>query len=322
MTLLIDTRSVEAEQRVEFWANAASGHYHPLRIRTDREAAPAFEAQMWGERLGSLGVLRISAAANTMTRTWRDVAVGDPERLHVSLLLRGGLHGEQQGREAVLRAGDITTYDTSAPVAFRAPGRFDLLVLTLPKRALGRHADRISRLTAVAIPGQAGLPRLAAHFFRGVAAGRADGSISEGDTDVAEQVLQLVRGLYAGHGATQPARRPSRATLLDRAQAFMAQNLGDPGLGPEQVARACFISTRYLHRVFAEEDLSVCDWIRAERLARCRQDLLDPALASEAVAAIGTRWGLPSPQHFSRLFRAAYGCSPREFRRTVHASVA
>jgi AraC-like DNA-binding protein len=83
------------------------------------------------------------------------------------------------------------------------------------------------------------------------------------------------------------------------------------------VARACFISTRYLHRVFAGQGLSVCDWIRSERLERCRNDLVDPAYADLSISAIASRWGLPSAPHFSRLFRDAYGCSPREFRRAA-----
>jgi AraC-like DNA-binding protein len=61
----------------------------------------------------------------------------------------------------------------------------------------------------------------------------------------------------------------------------------------------------------------VCDWIRAERLERCRSDLRDPAYADVSISAIASRWGLPSAPHFSRLFRLAYGCSPREFRRAA-----
>jgi AraC-like DNA-binding protein len=36
-----------------------------------------------------------------------------------------------------------------------------------------------------------------------------------------------------------------------------------------------------------------------------------------SISAIASRWGLPSAPHFSRLFRDAYGCSPREFRRAT-----
>jgi AraC-like DNA-binding protein len=69
--------------------------------------------------------------------------------------------------------------------------------------------------------------------------------------------------------------------------------------------------------VFARQELSVCDWIRSERLERCRNDLADPTFADLSISAIASRWGLPSAPHFSRLFRDAYGCSPREFRRAA-----
>ena len=45
--------------------------------------------------------------------------------------------------------------------------------------------------------------------------------------------------------------------------------------------------------------------------------LTNPAYADLSISAIASRWGLPSAPHFSRLFRDAYGCSPREFRRSA-----
>jgi AraC-like DNA-binding protein len=313
MTLLIDTRAVEPVDRVEFWANSSSDVYHPLHIRTD--SSERFSARMWGDWLASVGLFRVAASPNTMSRTRGDIAAGDPECLHLSILLRGRLAGAQAHRESVLGPGDMTTYDTSEPAIFRAGEDFDMLVLKLPKAALGKHAAKVSRLTAVRIAGQTGLPRLAAQFFCGAAAGLADGSIAREDTGLAEHVIDLVRRLYVDLDATHPTRPRSGAELILHAQAYIDANLGDPNLDPAQVAGACFISTRYLHRVFADQELSVCDWIRGARLERCRRDLLDGAFDDQPIAAIATRWGLPSAPHFSRLFRLAYGCSPREFRR-------
>jgi AraC-like DNA-binding protein len=315
MTLLIDTNAVPAPHRVEFWAKSSWDAYHPLHIGTD--ATERFWARMWAERLGPVGVYRITAGPNTMRRTPQDIAAGDPECLHVQIVLRGRLHGAQQHRAAVLGPGDITSYDTSRPAIFRADAPFDLLVLRVPKATLGKHADKVSRLSAVRIPGEAGLPRLAARFCCDAAAGLADGSIARDDTGLAEHVIDLVRRLYVDLDASRLPRPRSTAELLIHAQACIEARLSDPDLNPAELARACFISTRYLHRVFETEGLSVCDFIRSARLERCRRDLTDPAFADEPIAAIASRWGLSSPAHFSRLFRKAYGCSPREFRRNA-----
>ncbi|MEV0798410.1 helix-turn-helix domain-containing protein [Kribbella sp. NPDC050281] len=46
-----------------------------------------------------------------------------------------------------------------------------------------------------------------------------------------------------------------------------------------------------------------------------RHDLLDPALRSLPVGAIGARWGFANPSHFSRLFSSTFGVPPVELRR-------
>lgn len=318
MTLLIDTGVVEVQNRVEFWASASCDAYHPLQIRAD--GRNRFAARMWGDTLASLGLFRVSASPNTMRRTREDILAGDDETLHVSLVLRGQLHGVQQDRSSVLGPGDITTYDTSQPAVFHAGEDFDLLVLKVPKTVLGTDVtNKISRLTAVRIPGHSGLPRLAARFFCGTAAGLADGSLANQDTDLADHVIDLVRRLYLDLEAAAGNHPRSRRDLDLQAKAYIQAHLGDPHLNPEQVARACFVSTRYLHRVFTTENRTVAGWIRSERLERCRRDLLDPALSHQSISAIATRWGLPSAPHFSRLFHRAFGCSPREFRRAARA---
>src|ERR1700744_6286713 len=145
MSLLIDTAAVAPRDRVEFWANSSYEVYHPLTIRTD--AAERFQAGMWGEWLACVGLFRVAALPNTMSRTRGEIAAGVPDCLHLSILLRGHLHGAQHHRECVLSPGDMTTYDTSEPAIFRAGAPFDLLVLKLPKSALGKHAANVSRHT-------------------------------------------------------------------------------------------------------------------------------------------------------------------------------
>jgi AraC-like DNA-binding protein len=313
--LLIDTAAVPAAQRVKFWVEESRAVYHPLDVRTD--AVERFWARMWGDEIASLGVFRVQAAANTMRRTPSTIAAGDPECLNLTTLLRGRFYAAQDERAATLVAGDILIYDTSSPAIIRADQPFDAVTLRIPRARLGWQASKLACRSAQCISGTSGLPRLAARFFCGVAEGLADGGIARDDANVEERIIDLVNGISATPSDVPEAGRHagSKAGLLLDAQAFIEAHLADTDLAPEHVARACFISTRYLHQVFAGEGASVSEWIRAARLERCRRDLLDPAFAEQTILSIGRRWGLTNATHFSRLFRTAYGCSPREYRR-------
>ncbi|MEU4645497.1 helix-turn-helix domain-containing protein [Micromonospora sp. NPDC023814] len=98
-------------------------------------------------------------------------------------------------------------------------------------------------------------------------------------------------------------------------KAFIEQHLGNTDLTPAVIAAAHHVSLRQLHRLFAPEQTSVGAWIRQRRLDRCRKDLADPAQSGLTVGAVGARWGLPDSAHFSRLFRAAFGVPPSDYRR-------
>jgi AraC-like DNA-binding protein len=320
MTLLIDTASVPARERIEFWSEAAFDAYLPVQIRTAEK--DEFAARMWGYELGPLSFYRIAAAANTMVRTSRAVAACDPECLHLSVVMRGQINAAQEGRTGVARIGDFISYETSHPVVFRADQPFESLVIRVPRHLLGERETEISNLTALGISGSEGLPRAAVAFFRTLVGALEKGTIGPGDEqNTVDCVLDLVRGVYAGPaGAREHRPLRSRAEILLNIQSFIEANLGDPELDPDEIARASFISTRYLHKLFEGEGTSVCRWIRSARLERCRRDLLDPELSHQTILAIATRWGLPGPQHFSRAFRAAYGCSPSELRRQTVAA--
>lgn len=312
MSMLIDTAVVAPEDRAEFWAEAAGDAYHPCQI----EADDRFGARMWSDTLASVGLFRLTAAANTMRRTRTHIDASDDATIHLTVVLRGGGYWEQGGRHSTLGPGDLTSYDASQPAVVHSGRGFDVLVLKMPKAVLGSDLSaKMTRLSSLRIAGDVGLPRLTRQFVCGAAAGLSDGSIRPDDAYVIDHVLELVRRVYLDLDATPRTHSRPQADLLLQSRAYIQAHLGDPELDPAQVARACFISTGYLHRVWLGEGYTVAEWIRSERLERCRRDLLDPALAHQSIAAVATRWGLPEPSHFSRLFRRAFDCSPREFRR-------
>ena len=257
MSLVIDTSVVPARERVEFWSHASCNAYHPLQIHT--EASDRFWARMWRSDLASIGVFRIAAAKNTMSRTSSAVVAGDPDRLHLQVQVKGRIQASQQHRASVAAPGDIMSYETSHPVTLRSDHAFEVLVFSIPKAMLGDQSTKICHQTAVKIAGGIGLPRLAVPFFQGVADGLNDGSILRDDDNVADRVVDLVLGLYADRAAsTEPQRLRSQTELLLRAKAYIETRLGDRNLVPEDIARACFISILGICTSFSRRKGSAC----------------------------------------------------------------
>ena len=309
MSTVFDTASMVPGERFEGWQEAAARCFFPMAIRR-RTLAP-FAGSMVGHALPTIDVVRVTATPNDCLRTPAGIADRDPEQLQLHVLRRGRCGFAQDDREDVLAPGTMTTLDSSRPWAIRAVEPFELLVFGVPKVLLRPFAEGLSAGTARAIRGDSGLGSLIVPFALGLADRLDDGTLGEGRDELGETLVGLLRALALDRG--EPGAAPAPA-LLAQVKAHIERHLGDPTLGPGPIAAAHYITPRYLHRLFEAEGCTVSEWIRRARMERCRRDLGDRALAGETISAIATRWGMPDAAHFSRLFRAAYGCSAREFR--------
>jgi AraC-like DNA-binding protein len=316
VTVLVDTLQREPGERFGYWHEAASRIFFPLQI--ERTQLAPFYGRVVGHTLGPLQLFRVSGDPNTCLRTPRCIATDDPEVLQLHVVRRGACSFSQQGRSGRLRPGDLTAQDTSHPYAIDIRERFELVVVNFPKYLLGAQADRISGSSALRIPGDSGLGARVGPFLVGLADGLDDGSVIGGDTYLADSMVGLLRSLFHD-GTGAPGDRMGPA-LIDRIRAYVEAHLHEPGLGPERIAAAHFISVRYLHKLFRTEEPTVSRRIQQRRLERCRRDLGDPALAGRTIEAVATRCGLVNPDHLSRIFRATYGCSPRQMRQRLLSS--
>jgi len=83
-------------------------------------------------------------------------------------------------------------------------------------------------------------------------------------------------------------------------------------LAPDDLARMTGITRRQLERLFAAHlSDTPTHFYSALRLERARTLLQQSGMG---IAAIATACGFQSPSHFSRSYRAMYGCSPKEER--------
>ncbi|WP_085597933.1 MULTISPECIES: helix-turn-helix domain-containing protein [unclassified Pseudomonas] len=109
------------------------------------------------------------------------------------------------------------------------------------------------------------------------------------------------------------AEGPINRTLLQRVRRFIEAHLRSAELSPQLICREVGISRAQLYRLFAEES-GVVAYIQQCRLDRVRRILESPLGANQRISALAFDHGFKSESHFSRVFRQAFGYSPRDAR--------
>jgi AraC-like DNA-binding protein len=297
-----------ASSRREYWQHVACQALGAIELRavgdvdrSDRIVAGGVGAV----RVGELSALGPGGAARTETHARRTPT----DLCKIDLPMDGGGVVEQDGRRAVLRAGDFALTDLSRPARWTMDAR-RVIAVVFPIGMLPLRPDQIRRMSAVAIPGDRGGGALASALTA-----RLAGHLDEYGPAEAARAGSAVVDLIGSALADRVDGDLPHRTLASRVTAYIEAHLAEPDLSVAAVAAANHLSVRALHRLFEERDGTVAAWIRRRRLERCRRDLADPSYAGRPVSAIGARWGMTNPSHFSRAFRSAYGITPAEFRR-------
>jgi AraC-like DNA-binding protein len=149
--------------------------------------------------------------------------------------------------------------------------------------------------------------------------GESAGDLSSREAaGVADSLVDLL-GAAIGSlgGAAMPLPRNIERYHRERIKDLIRLRLFDPDLTVEGGAAGVNLSLRYVHALFESEPTTLSAWIWHERLEAGRRALLADASDRRPVTDIALSVGFKDPAHFSRLFKATYGASPRDFRRSV-----
>jgi AraC-like DNA-binding protein len=312
---MLSTDTVLPGRRVEFWNDAACDSLtqqvaEPLNPRT-------FSGRLIRADVGDVRFVELNS----------DAAVVRHSRAHIArsggayYLIRFQLDREsvcsQGGDEVRLRAGDFALCDTARPYQLAFNGPVSILTLRVAKNVLQRYVGSPENLVHVAVSGSTGAGALASRVIREIWKS-SDAALESGVAPrFANVVLELIASAYVGIGSGNVDRSCLASALRLRIVDFIEQSLCDPDLSPAMMAQALKISTRHVHRVFAQQGGTVTQYILQRRLEKSRAALADPMLAGLSLTHICSEYGFRSLPHFSRLFHDAYGMAPRDYRRAV-----
>jgi AraC-like DNA-binding protein len=103
----------------------------------------------------------------------------------------------------------------------------------------------------------------------------------------------------------------------ERVMRCVRQHLGSHGLTVAKTAKSCGISPRYLQLVMSRKGTTFTDALRTERLGQAHAWLKSSDSKHIAIEEVSRLLGFRQPSHFSRLYKAQFGRSPRETRSQV-----
>jgi AraC-like DNA-binding protein len=314
MTSIVSFAGLPAQDQFDLWSHTVSQTYVPL-VATAHTGDMPFGGELVSQRVGSAHISEISGGACEVARTAQTIRRSDPGLLKLGLQLRGYCVLTQDGREAALTPGDFALYDTRRQYQLSFDDTFKCLVVMFPRDLLPLRGDELGQFTARRVSGRQGIGGLVAPLLLNMRKQMREDELS-GNFELSSAVINMLAAALTEQLGCESRIPPEtqRNALILRIKAFIDARLEDPELSSSRIAEAHNISPRYLQKLFESEQTTVTDWIRGRRLEHCRTDLLDPRFAHTSIGAIAARWGLIDSSYFSRLFKTAYGASPRDYR--------
>lgn len=294
------------------WCRLVARSFVPLEVTSDR--ARSFRGMMQCRTMEDISIVAVAAERHAVLRTPALIRAGGSRYFKLSIMLSGSGLLIQDNREALLLPGDIAVYDTHRPYTLEFDSDFRSLVLMFPQQLVDLPASAISQLMAIKMSGDAGLGKVISPFLIEMSRNLDQLSGASG-ARLAHNAVDLVTTMFSAElDISRGADRSPRAQLMARIRSYIEANLWDAELSPASVAAAHFISYRYLHVLFREENETVANLIRNRRLQQIRRELRDPVHAERSISAIAARWGFSDAAHFSRIFRATFDSTPSEYR--------
>jgi AraC-like DNA-binding protein len=313
MRQTLSTASVPPGQRLAYWADLVCSTYVQLDCEAAAGAA-SIDGEIVADNLASLQLSRVTASAQVVRRTPAQIARASEDFFLVSIQTRGEGVVQQDGRAARLAPGDFALYDSTRPYTLRFEGDFQQIVLRLPGPTLRTSLRNTPQLTASTVSGARGAGHLMIGMIHTLATD-IDTLAPASAHAVAESVTQILVAGLSALPAAHPAPVSQRAALhRAQIQACIRARLHEPDLSVASVAAQLRMSPSTLHRAWQGEPCSIAEWIWAQRLDAARRDLCDPAQRGRSVSAIAFSWGFNDAAHFSRAFRARFGCAARDLR--------
>ncbi|MEA5155372.1 helix-turn-helix domain-containing protein [Raineyella sp.] len=269
-----------------------------------------FVGSITARALGLVQLAQISSATHSVVRHRHHIEDTSSDHYKLSLQLSGRALLTQDDRTVCLRAGDFAVYDTAIPYQVSYPDPYVSVVLMVPKAMLPLTSRAVARVNGHSMHADGGLRTCLASFLSTTADELA--SIDPDEAEVLGETAVDLLGMTLRKQLGPERSTLAQQRLIDDLLRFIDDNLTDPELAPARIAHELHISLSHLHALFRAQGQTVAAHIRSRRPELCHRELL---AGTRSITEIAHAHGFADGAHFSRVYKAKYGHSPRETRR-------
>lgn len=308
------TDEVEPHDRFDYWREVRAKGLFGVTAELERERRADFFGEFSLRQLGGAALVELKASPYTVERSTSDIAYAPGDAICVYQQLgSGGWFGGMRGSDFAIANGSFATSHTDLPYRTvpLSTGGFHLRILKIPVSSIPAQDKRMRKLAPRTFGDPTLAPLLGACF-----AELGEASADQGTTEAAPLVQALAHLALIERGIVRPGSRRGQAALrtarLSQAGRLIARHLQNPDLAPTMVADELGVSVRHLHMLFETAAKSFSQTVTDERLKRSRRLMREAP--ERLIADIATSCGFESLATYYRVFNAAYGMAPGDFR--------
>ena len=306
--IVLSTDDTEPAGRFEAWRSRFAS-INDVEVPAEQRASFTARSEQW--RLGQFLFGLNDTPARRLTRSRALYVRDDVDHwaIRVSHQSSGILH--TRGRTAPFGPGSVSiTSFADGYVEDRSAG--DWACLIFARDAYPELTSRLEAMGSRPLPPSAGTGVLADYILS--LSRRLRTATVDEEAALAETTHAILTGcLPVFDHATPVSERASDVVRRAEVERVIRRQIGSARLDVDRICALAGVSRSTLYRLFEHEG-GVASYIRRYRLRLVSQDLQNPDLASEPIAALAERRGFHCAASFSRSFRDAFGRSPREAR--------
>ncbi len=305
----------EVPQREKFdrFAGLIDDVFCPMQCQPNPESAGAFDARVEATDLGNIKLARICTTPILVRRRKQDIGRMCDAPYLIKFQLQGEAFWSQRNKNVHLRPGDFVICSTSEPYTLRFDGPYQMPVLAIAEPVMRRLTPDPDQFLGRRMPRDDAACSLLSSFVAEVV--QRMPTLPEAMIEPVEtNILNLLGGVLRAHSTGAAQAHVSRDQLLRNIKGFITENLRNRHLGPAMIAQAFGVSTRYVHRIFTEESLTLNRYIQSARLDAGYHSLIDAKFAHFSITDIALYWGFYDLPHMTRCFKKTYGATPKAVR--------